>query len=207
MLAPTGLTKNDIGGIFASRSSVRTPMWKDATMEKISRMSNGNGKPRKSTLWSIKRMAAILLVLTWPRRFMALVLTTLRRNMQLKNLRHYMHVDGRQKTVLYRIKRQALPDVRDAPLDDDNAAASSTNAKPRWRRIPYASSWSSTHESFGRFTLFSALVSPSNDTCRWSFVLVFFVCLFVCLLLLLLCVLLVSCFASVIGFSQILRAY
>ena len=30
---------------------------------------------------------------------MALVLTTLRRNMQLKNLRHYMHVDGRQKTV------------------------------------------------------------------------------------------------------------
>ena len=34
---------------------------------------------------------------------------------------------------IYRIKRQALPDVRDAPLDDDNAAASSTNAKPRWQ--------------------------------------------------------------------------
>ena len=31
--------------------------------------------------------------------------------------------------------------------------------------------------SFGRFTLFSPPVSPSNDTCRWSFVLVF--CLFV----------------------------
>ena len=31
--------------------------------------------------------------------------------------------------------------------------------------------------SFGRFTLFSPLFSPSNDTCRWSFVLVF--CLFV----------------------------
>ena len=84
-----------------------------------------------STSWSIKRMAAILLVLTWPRHFMALVLTTLRRNMQLKNRRHYMHVDGRQKTV-FTVLREALPDVRDAPLDDYNAAASSTNAKPRW---------------------------------------------------------------------------
>ena len=37
------------------------------------------------------------------------------------------------KDGIYRIKRQALPDVRDAPLDDDNAAASSTNANPRWR--------------------------------------------------------------------------
>ena len=33
---------------------------------------------------------------------------------------------------IYRIKGQALPDVRDAPLNDDNAAASSTNVKPRW---------------------------------------------------------------------------
>ena len=42
--------------------------------------------------------------------------------------------------------------------------------------IPHASSWSSTHESFGQlraFHSFSPLVSPSNDTCRWSFVLVF----------------------------------
>ena len=34
-----------------------------------------------------------------PRHFMALVLTTLRRTMLLKNQRHYMHVDGRQKMV------------------------------------------------------------------------------------------------------------
>ena len=32
------------------------------------------------------------------------------------------------KDGIYRIKRQDLPDVRDAPLDDDNAAASSANA-------------------------------------------------------------------------------
>ena len=38
------------------------------------------------------------------------------------------------KDGTYRIKGQALPDVRDAPLDYDNAAASSTNANPRWRR-------------------------------------------------------------------------
>ena len=37
------------------------------------------------------------------------------------------------KEGMYRIKRQALPDVRDAPLHDDNAAASSTDVKPRWR--------------------------------------------------------------------------
>ena len=92
------------------------------------------------------------------------------------------------KEGIYRIKRQALPDVRDAPLHDDNAAASSTDVKPRWRSwdinvIPngtgqdtYASSWSSTYESFGplrTFHSFSPPVSPSNDTCRVSFVLVF----------------------------------
>ena len=37
------------------------------------------------------------------------------------------------KEGMYHIKRQALPDVRDEPLHDDNAAASSTDAKPRWR--------------------------------------------------------------------------
>ena len=77
-------------------------------------------------------MAATLLVLTWPWHFMALTLTTLQRTMQLKTRRHYMHVDGRQKKV-FTVKRQALPDVRDAPLNDDNAAASSTDVKPRWR--------------------------------------------------------------------------
>ena len=105
VLAPTGLTKDDIW---------RPPMRKDATMEKILRTSNGNGKPRKSTSWSIKRMAATLLVLTWPRHFMALVLTTLRRTMQLKNRRHYMHVDGRQKTVFtvcYGISTSSLTEL------------------------------------------------------------------------------------------------
>ena len=35
--------------------------------------------------------------------------------------------------ALHRIKRRALPDVRDAPLQDDNAAASCSDGKPRWR--------------------------------------------------------------------------
>ena len=38
--------------------------------------------------------------LAMARHFMALVLTTLRRNMQLRDPRHYMHADGRRKTVL-----------------------------------------------------------------------------------------------------------
>ena len=37
------------------------------------------------------------------------------------------------KEGTYRIKRRALPDVRDAPLQDDNAAASCSDGKPRWR--------------------------------------------------------------------------
>ena len=37
------------------------------------------------------------------------------------------------KDGTYRLKRHALPDVRDAPLGYDNAAASSTDANPKWR--------------------------------------------------------------------------
>ena len=37
------------------------------------------------------------------------------------------------KEGMCRIKRRALPDVRDAPLHDDNAAASCSDGKPRWR--------------------------------------------------------------------------
>ena len=94
------------------------------------------------------------------------------------------------KDGTYRLKRHALPDVRDAPLDYDNAAASSTcrcqstMAELGWglcygiltsslteldTRYSFASWWSSTHECFGRFTFFSPYVSPSPDTCRRSF--------------------------------------
>ena len=37
------------------------------------------------------------------------------------------------KEGTYRIKRRALPDVRDEPLQDENAAASCSDGKPRWR--------------------------------------------------------------------------
>ena len=37
------------------------------------------------------------------------------------------------KDGTYRLKRHALPDVRDAPHGYDNAAASSTDANPKWR--------------------------------------------------------------------------
>ena len=192
-------------------------------MEKISRMSNGNEKPRKSTSWSIKRMAAILLALTWPRHFMALVLTTLRRNMQLKNRRHYMHVDGRQKTVFTVLRGRLclmyvmhlstmtmLPPLAQMPNRDGRTGMKTIlwdiNVIPNraGQGIPYSSSWSSTHESFGRFTLFHHLsyhpMTLAAGCLCWC------VCLFVCLLFRLLC-LFVSCFASVMGFSQILRAY
>ena len=100
------------------------------------------------------------------------------------------------KEGMYRIKTQALPDVRDEPLHDDNAAASSmpnrdgeAGMKTMLRdinvisngtgqEIPYASSWSSTYESIGplgTFHSFSPPVSPPNDTCR------FLACFVVCM--------------------------
>ena len=64
-----------------------------------------------------------------------------RKNKQIDNTAAYHAIENSKalharrwqtREGIYRIKRQALPDVRDAPLNDDNAAASSTNVKPRW---------------------------------------------------------------------------
>ena len=100
VLAPTGLTKNDIWRHLFLTKQRKNPYvegcYNGEDFEDVKRQWEAK---KEYFLEYRKRMAAILLVLTWPRRFMALVLTTLRRNMQLKNLRHYMHVDGRQKTV------------------------------------------------------------------------------------------------------------
>ena len=116
------------------------------------------------------------------------------------------------KEGTYRIKRRALPDVRDAPLQDDNAAASCSDGKPRWRFIPNELDngyltlppgvlHMSALGRFGRFTLFSPRVSHSKHL-PWSFCFVLCfgfggVCCFV--------VFFVSCFASVLE-SRILRA-
>ena len=167
------------GGIFSLRSSVRTPIKRDATLEKIWRMLN--------TSCSTKRMAATLLALTWPWHFKALTLTTLQRIMQLKTRKHYMHVDSRQKkaftvsrgrlclmyvmhlstmTMLLLLAQMSNRDGgtgMKTMLRDINVIPNGAG-----QGIPYASSWSSTYESFGSFTLFSPPVSPSNDTCRGS---------------------------------------
>ena len=112
-------------------------------------------------------MAATLLVLTWPWHFMALILTTLRRTMQLKTRRHYMHVDGRQKKV-YTVLRGRLCLMYVMHLSTmtmllllaqmsnrDGGTGMKTmlwdiNVIPNGagQGIPYASSWSSTHEGF-----------------------------------------------------------
>ena len=59
-------------------------------------------------------------------------LTTLQHFRQLKTQKQNMHVDGRPKKV--RTYQEASPpDVRDEPLQDDNAAASCSDGKLRWR--------------------------------------------------------------------------
>ena len=161
------------GGIFSLRSSVRTPMKRDASLEKIWRMLNGNGKPRKSTFCSTKRMAATLLALTWPWHFKALTLKTLQRIMQLKTRKHYMHVDGRQKKVftvsrgrlclMYVMHLSTMTML--LPLAQMSNRDGGTGMKTMLRDInvipdgtgqgiPYASLWSSTYESFGPLRTF-----------------------------------------------------
>ena len=52
----------------------------------------------------------------------------------VNELREMVHARRWQtKDGTYRLKMRALPDVRDAPLGYDNAAASSTDANPKWR--------------------------------------------------------------------------
>ena len=119
------------------------------------------------------------------------------------------------KEGMYRIKRRALPDVGDAPLQDDNAAASCSDGKPRWRswdgdyamgyqRHPYEQDngylmlppgvlHMSVLGRFGRFTLFSPPVSHSKHLpCSFCFVLCFGFGVFVALLCF--CFLFCKCF-------------
>ena len=55
-LPPLDLPGKTSGSIFFSPSSVRTPLWKEATLEKTLRMLSVNGKLRNCTFWIIKRM-------------------------------------------------------------------------------------------------------------------------------------------------------
>ena len=182
------------GGIFALRSSVRTPMKRDATLEKTWRMSNGSGKPRKSISRNTKRMAAALLALIWIRHFKALTLTTLQRIRQLKTQKLYMHVDGRQKKectasrgrlcLMYVMHLSTM--TMQLPLaqmsNRDGEAGMETmlwdiSVIPNGtgQEIPYASSGSSTYECVGplrTFHTFSPLVSPSKTLAVSLFVFV-----------------------------------
>ena len=97
VLAPTGLTRDDIWRHLFLTKQRKNPMKRDATLEKTWRMSNGSGKPRNIISRNTKRMAVALLALTWIRQFKALTLTTLQHIRQLKTQKLYMHVDGRQK--------------------------------------------------------------------------------------------------------------
>ena len=99
------------------------------------------------------------------------------------------------KEGTYRIKRRALPDVRDAPLQDDNAAASCSEANrdgdagmetmlwdiniiPNeldngYLMLPPGVLHMSALGRFGRFTLFSPRVSHSKHLPVFCFVLCF----------------------------------
>ena len=177
-------------------------------------MSNGSGKPRKSISRNTKRMAD---------------LDTALQGFDIDNTAAYQAIEDSKalharrwqtKEGMYRIKRQALPDVRTMTMQLPRAQMSNRDGDTGMEtmlwdisvipngtglEIPYASSGSSTYECVGplrTFHTFSPLVSPSKHLpCPCLLLLVLGVWVW-----LLLCRVFVSCFASVLE-SRILRAY
>ena len=97
------------------------------------RMLSVNGKLPNYTFRIIKKMVPVLAVLTWQWLFMASVSTILQHRVQFEGSKALHARRWQTKDGTYRLKRHALPDVRDAPHVYHNAAASSTDANPRWR--------------------------------------------------------------------------
>ena len=137
------------------------------------RKEAAKGSRAREVTCRIQKCCASLLVLTWPWHFMALTLTTLQRTMQLKTRKHYMHVDGRQKKVFTVLRgRLCLMYVMHlstmtmllllAQMSNRNGGTGmktmlwDINVIPNGagQGILYASSWSSTHESFGQLRTF-----------------------------------------------------
>ena len=121
-LPPLDSPERIFGGISSSQSSARTPMRRAATLEKTWKMSNRNGRIRSIISSNTRRMSLALLALIWIAAFQAI------EDSKALHARRWQTKEG-----TYRIKRRALSDVRDAPLQDDNAAASCSDGKPRWR--------------------------------------------------------------------------
>ena len=166
VLAPTGLTRDDIWRHLFLTKQRKNPYeegcYTGEDLEDVKRKWEAKKE-------YISQYKATLLALTWPWHFKALTLTTLQRIMQLKTRKHYMHVDGRQKKV-FTVSRGRLCLMYVMHLStmtmllllaqmsnrDGGTGMKTmlrdTNVIPNGagQGIPYASSWSSTYESFGQ---------------------------------------------------------
>ena len=78
-------------------------------------------------------MSLALLALIWIEPFLALTIDNSAAFQAIEDSKALHARRWQTKEGTYRIKRRALPDVRDVPLQDDNAAASCSDGKPRWR--------------------------------------------------------------------------
>ena len=99
VLAPTGLTREDIWRHLFLTKQRKNPYEGAATLEKTWKMSNRNGRIRSIISSNTRRMSLALLALIWIEPFLALTLTTLQHFRQLKTQKLYMHVDGRPRKV------------------------------------------------------------------------------------------------------------
>ena len=99
VLAPTGLTRDDIWRHLFLTKQRKNPYEEGCTLEKTWKMSNKNGKIRSTISSNTRRMSLALLALSWREPFLALTLTTLQHFRQLMTQKLYTHVDGRPRKV------------------------------------------------------------------------------------------------------------
>ena len=96
VLAPTGLTREQIWQHLFSPSIDRILSWKGDTKERITKKWRKNGRQPRSIFWTIRDLLAPL-VSTWKLLSVALTLTTLLLRRQLMSPKLSMHVDGRPR--------------------------------------------------------------------------------------------------------------
>ena len=121
-LPPLDSPERIFGRISSSQSSARTPMRRAATLEKTWRMSNRSGKPR--SIEQYKKDGPRPPCIDLDRAILGFNIDNTAAYQAIEDSKALHARRWQTKEGMYRIKRRALPDVRDAPLQDDNAAAS-----------------------------------------------------------------------------------
>ena len=168
VLAPTGLTRNDIWRHLFLTKQRKKPYEEGCYTGEDLEDVTWKWKAKKEYFLQYKKDGSHPPCIDLAMALQGFDITTLQRIMQLKTRKHYMHVDGRQKKIFTVLRgRLCLMYVMHLStmtmllllaqmLNRDGGTGMKTmlrdiNVIPNGagQGIPYASSWSSTYENFG----------------------------------------------------------